>query len=41
VKKTAEKTAVQTGITTLEDVEIISGLDETTPVLVKAQIEKP
>ncbi|THU39563.1 HlyD family efflux transporter periplasmic adaptor subunit [Niastella caeni] len=41
VNRTAKKTAVQTGITTLDHVEIIAGLNEGTAVLLTSQNDEP
>jgi len=41
VKKDRKKVAIQTGITTLEHVEIIAGLDEKTPVVLTSENDKP
>ncbi|OQP63763.1 hypothetical protein A3860_22750 [Niastella vici] len=41
VKKGSKKTPIQTGITTLDHVEIVAGLDEKTPVLLTTQNNEP
>lgn len=41
VNKASRKTAIQTGIITLDHVEIVAGLDESTPVLLTTQNYKP
>lgn len=41
VNKASKKTAIQTGITTLDHVEIVAGLDERTPVLLFTQNNEP
>jgi len=41
VNKASKKTAIQTGITTLDHVEIVAGVDERTPVLLTRQNNEP
>jgi HlyD family secretion protein len=41
VKKNRKKTGIQTGITTLDHVEILSGLNEKTPVLLNTKNDAP
>jgi hypothetical protein len=41
IKKERKKIGIQTGITTLDHVEIISGLEEKTPVLLISKNEAP
>jgi HlyD family secretion protein len=41
VKKNRKKVGIQTGITTLDHVEIIAGLDEKTPVVLTTENDKP